>query len=76
MVDVERDIIKAKGGAGGELVYKTITGLTSNLSVESKPVLMQSKNDKSATDTNDPGNIVLYNVQYIPECINDNYHFL
>lgn len=43
MVDIERDINKAKDGAGDELVYKTITGLTSQLNVESKPVLL--KND-------------------------------
>ncbi|XP_055320124.1 serine/threonine-protein kinase RIO1 [Sitodiplosis mosellana] len=42
VVDVERDIIKAKGGAGGDLVYKTITGLKSDLTVESKPVLLQN----------------------------------
>lgn len=42
MVDIERDIKKAKGGAGDDLVYKTITGLTSDLSVESKPVLLQN----------------------------------
>lgn len=43
MVDIERDIKKAKGGAGDDLVYKTITGLKSDLSVESKPVLLQNK---------------------------------
>lgn len=46
VVDVERDINKAKEGAGDELVYKTITGLKSDLSIESKPVLLQNT-DKS-----------------------------
>lgn len=43
MVDVERDILKAKEGEGDELVYKTITGLKADLSVESKPVLLRSE---------------------------------
>lgn len=54
VVDIERDIIKAKGGAGGDLVYKTITGLTSDLCVESKPVLLQS-NDKSHNKSDEQG---------------------
>lgn len=50
VVDIERDIKKAKGGGGDDLVYKTITGLKSDLSVESKPVLLQNK-ETSTTDT-------------------------
>lgn len=64
MVNVERDINKAKGGAGDELVYKTITGLKSDLSIESKPVMLQNNN--SATENaNEQGiytNISLINV--------------
>lgn len=56
MVDVERDIIKAKGGAGNDLVYKTITGLTSDLSVESKPVLLKN-DDGSQGKTNQQGKL-------------------
>lgn len=54
VVDIERDIKKAKGGAGDDLVYKTITGLKSDLSVESKPVLLQNK-ETSAASTNAHG---------------------
>lgn len=36
-------------GAGGELVYKTLTGLKSDLTVESKPVF--SKNTKSKVES-------------------------
>lgn len=68
MVDVERDIFKAKGGAGDELVYKTITGLKSDLSVESKPVLLQSNTDKSATDANEQG---MQNCRIRKKCINN-----
>lgn len=40
MVDVERDINKAKSGSGSDLVYKNITGFKSDLSVESKPAAL------------------------------------
>lgn len=43
VVDIERDIIKAKAGSGSDLVYKTITGLTSDLAVESKPVVLEGE---------------------------------
>lgn len=43
VVDIERDIIKAKKGAGNELVYKTITGLESDLRVASKHKLLQKE---------------------------------
>lgn len=55
MVGVERDIIKAKSGAGDELVYKTITGLKSDLSVQSEPVLLQNSKDASDADANGQG---------------------
>lgn len=51
VVDIERDIIKAKAGAGNDLVYKTITGLTANLSVESKPVILEGELKEPKTDT-------------------------
>lgn len=54
MVDVERDISKAKEGAGDDLVYKTITGLKSDLSIESKPVLLQNR-DKSSANSDGQG---------------------
>lgn len=54
MVDIERDINKAKGGAGDELVYKTITGLKSDLSIASKPVLLQS-NNSTTKNANEQG---------------------
>lgn len=50
VVDIERDISKARGGAGDDLVYKTITGLTSQLSVESKPVLLQNAHATDAIE--------------------------
>lgn len=54
VVDIERDIKKAKGGAGDDLVYKTITGLKSDLSVESKPALLKNQ-ETSTTDTSAHG---------------------
>lgn len=54
MVDIERDINKALAGAGGELVYKTLTGLKADLTVESKPVLLRDETaEKNEEDDNE-----------------------
>lgn len=54
VVDIERDINKALAGAGGELVYKTLTGLKADLTVESKPVLLcDETNDQKEEDANE-----------------------
>lgn len=46
VIHFERDIKKAKSGAGDELIYKTITGLDSDLTVSKKPeILTNSKHD-------------------------------
>lgn len=55
VVDIERDINKAKDGGGDELVYKTITGLTSDLGVQTKPVLLQANEKSSAGYTHQHG---------------------
>lgn len=44
MFDAERDILKAKAGAGSDLVYKNITGFKADLSVESKPIQSKEEN--------------------------------
>lgn len=51
MYDIERDIYKAIAGKGEELVYKTLTGLKDDLSIESKPVLL--KDGSKLTTEND-----------------------
>lgn len=50
VVDIERDINKALAGAGGELVYKTLTGLKADLTVESKPVLLREETTEEKKD--------------------------
>lgn len=54
VIDIERDINKALAGAGGELVYKTLTGLKADLTVESKPVLLRDEaSDQRQRDANE-----------------------
>lgn len=45
MVDFEKDIKKAKTGLGGDLIYKTIAGLDSDLKVKEKPDMLGEKSD-------------------------------
>lgn len=45
MVDFEKDIKKAKTGLGGDLIYKTIAGLDSDLKVKEKPDILGEKSD-------------------------------
>lgn len=55
MFDVERDIRKAKAGAGDDLVYKNITGFKADLTVESKPNILKVESGKdSKTSLNAP----------------------
>lgn len=60
VVDIERDINKALAGAGGELVYKTLTGLKADLTVESKPVLLQNETNGNETDNDDERKCCLF----------------
>lgn len=50
VIDIERDIKKAKAGDGGDLVYKTITGLGADLSVQKNPELLDENGVKETSD--------------------------
>lgn len=45
VINVERDIVKAKTGAGDELVYTKIIGLNAELAVQKTPGLLQNEED-------------------------------
>lgn len=63
--DAERDINKAKAGSGSELVYKNITGLTADLTVESKPTLVKSESAEESEGNYNYSTSVLYLVEPI-----------
>lgn len=54
VVDIVRDIKKAKEGKGDDLIYKKLTGLKSDLSIQIKPEILENtsdqENEKSLTD--------------------------
>ncbi|KAL5293122.1 RIOK1 family protein [Megaselia abdita] len=45
VVHFQRDVDKAKSGAGGELMYRKVTGLTSDLNVQKNPDVLDEKED-------------------------------
>lgn len=53
VIDAERDINKAKRGAGEDAVYKTLTGLKSDLTVQSKPKLLEESVKSPAQPSNE-----------------------
>lgn len=52
MFDAERDIKKAKSGFGNDLIYKTTTGLKSDLSVQEKPEILNKIKSENQDDEN------------------------
>lgn len=54
MVHFQRDVDKAKSGAGGELMYRKVTGLTSDLNVQKNPDVLDDKEDPTS-DAEDSG---------------------
>lgn len=74
MVDFEKDIKKAKTGLGGDLIYKTIAGLDSDLKVKEKPDILGEKSnyeeDSNSENSSDEGKYDLLfcftrNIRYI-----------
>lgn len=45
VINVERDIIKAKTGTGNELVYTKIIGLNAELTVQKTPSLLNEEEE-------------------------------
>lgn len=45
VINVERDIVKAKTGTGGELVYTKIIGLNAELAVQKTPSLLKTEEE-------------------------------
>lgn len=55
VVDFEKDIKKAKTGLGGDLIYKTIAGLDSELKVQDKPDILGEKSDDEDSNSENSG---------------------
>lgn len=55
VVDFEKDIKKAKTGLGGDLIYKTIAGLDSELKVQEKPDILGEKSDNEDSNSENSG---------------------
>lgn len=55
VVDFEKDIKKAKTGLGGDLIYKTIAGLDSELKVQEKPDILGEKSDDEDSNSENSG---------------------
>ncbi|GAB0090871.1 Serine/threonine-protein kinase RIO1 [Sergentomyia squamirostris] len=53
VVHYERDIKQAREGAGGDLLYKTITGLSANLEVKKVPDILQKTTDQNEEEEDD-----------------------
>ncbi|KAJ6643226.1 hypothetical protein Bhyg_08184 [Pseudolycoriella hygida] len=45
VINVERDIVKAKSGTGDELVYTKIIGLNAELTVQKTPTLLSKEEE-------------------------------
>lgn len=47
VINIERDIVKAKTGTGDELVYTKIIGLNADLAVQKTPILLNEEEEIS-----------------------------
>jgi len=51
VLHVERDIKKAKEGEGGDLVYRTLMGLTNDLATAEKPEILNKESGEDESET-------------------------
>lgn len=52
VINIERDIVKAKTGTGDELVYTKIIGLNADLAVQKMPSLLNEEEEIEKTSDN------------------------